>query len=150
MKSFCFVLIAATAILAGACAGSSPATSPTTPLSALPHQMKGYELYSWQSGGTWNFVLITGTDRSKTVEEITTGPDTVTADGPVKVSAQGLDGIKSQLRRLPPNEGISWIGKQTREQWMLAAGPLELPPADILDAVTAYCREAGLNLHVLP
>ena len=150
MKAFSFVLMATTAILASACGGPSSTTSPTTLASALPQQMKGYELYSWQSGGAWTFVLMTGTDRSKTVEEITTGPDTATADSWVKVSALGVDELKGQLRRLPLNESISWIGRQTREQWMLPAGPLELPPATMLDAVSAYCREAGLNLHVLP
>jgi hypothetical protein len=150
MKPFCVVLIAATAMFAGACAGASSTTAPTTPLSALPHQVKGYELYSWQSDGTWSFALITGTNRSKTVEEITTGPDTVAIDGWVKVSAQGVDAVQSQLRRLPANETVSWIGRQTRQQWQLTAGPFELPPAGIRDAVTAYCRQIGLSLQVLP
>jgi hypothetical protein len=39
-------------------------------VSALPGSMKGYELYSWQDKDGWHFTLITGTDRSKTLEEI--------------------------------------------------------------------------------
>ncbi len=144
------VLLAAAALVVGACGGStSSTTSPTTPLSALPHQAKGYELYSWQTGNAWTFVLMTGTDRSKTVEEITTGPD-ATTDAWVKVSSQGMEAVKSQLSRLPANESISWIGSQTRAQWQLPAGPLALPPPTTVDAVTAYCRSLGLNLHVLP
>jgi len=33
-------------------------------------QMKGYELYSWQNGSNWNFTLITGTNRTKSFDEI--------------------------------------------------------------------------------
>ncbi len=148
-RAFCCVLVVTTAILAAACGGAPTATSPTPLASALPHQMKGYELYSFQSGPTWNYVLVTGTNRSKTVEEITTGPD-ATTDGWIKVSAQGVDGLESVLRRLPANESISWIGRQTREQWMLPAGPLALPPAGTIDQVTTFCRGLGLNLQVLP
>ena len=148
-RVLCLGLLATMALLAAGCGGTSAATSPTIPLSPLPHQMKGYELYSWQSGNTWNFVLITGTDRTKTVEEITTGSDTTT-DSWVKVSAVGTDGINSQLRRLPTGESVAWIGAETRQQWSAPAGPLALPPVTIVDAVTAVCRDLGLHLQVLP
>ena len=153
-KPFRLVLLAGHLFIA-ACAGSSPPTSPSAFSPALPHQSKGYELYSWQSGGTstsnviWTFVLITGTDRSKSIDEITSGPDAVTAAW-VKVSAQGTDGLTSQLNRLPRDESIVWIGPQTREQWQLPTGPLELPPAAVLDSITGYCKQIGLNLQVLP
>ncbi len=148
-KRFCFVLVAAAALLTTACGADIPTATSPTPLSALPHQMKGYELYSWQTGSTWNFALITGTNALKTVDQITAAPDTST-DTWVKVSAQGVDGVESQLRRLPTGELVSWIGKQTCEQWNMGAGPLQLPPAGIVDAVTAYCKGLGLNLQVLP
>jgi len=110
--------------------------------------MKGYELYSWQVDGRWNFALLTGTNALKSVDQITMGPDTV--NGWVKLSAQSVDALKVQLDRLPQNESISWIGKQTRERFGVQAGPRELPPQGIVDTVTGYCRELGLNLHVSP
>lgn len=78
----------------------------------------------------------------------TTDPDTVNSW--VKVSAQSVAALKAQLGRLRQNESISWIGKQTREQFGVKAGPLELPTQGILDAVAPYCRELGLNPHVSP
>jgi hypothetical protein len=49
-------------------------------ITALPHSMKGYELYSWSQDGEWHFTLITGTNRNKTLEEIISPSNTVTAD----------------------------------------------------------------------
>ena len=49
----------------------------TIPDNPLPHSFKGYELYSWQQDNQWNYTLITGTNRDKTVEEIITGNNTV-------------------------------------------------------------------------
>ncbi len=31
--------------------------------------MKGYELYSWKEGETWNYTLITATNRLKSFDE---------------------------------------------------------------------------------
>jgi hypothetical protein len=89
---------------------------------------------------------MTGTNRLKSVAEITTG--TGTADNWVRLSADSVEGIKQHLRRLPRNEGVTWIGKQTRERWRIPAGPLELPPTGIVDALKAYCKQLGLNLQV--
>jgi hypothetical protein len=41
----------------------------------IPHSMKGYDLYSWLSGGQWNYALITGTNRNKSPDEIMYGAD---------------------------------------------------------------------------
>jgi hypothetical protein len=110
--------------------------------------MKGYELYSWQSDERWRFALMTGTNRLKSVAEITTGTDR--ADNWVRLSADSVESIKQHLRRLPRDEYVTWIGKQTREQWRIPAGPLELPSAGIVEAIKAYCKQLGLNLQVSP
>ncbi len=83
-----------------------------TPVPPLPRSMKGYELYSWQDGQQWRFTLITGTNRTKTLEEITTGEDALTADGWVNIHVQGLAAIQSVVSRIPPGEWLSWIGPQ--------------------------------------
>jgi len=42
--------------------------------------MKGMELYSWQMvDGSWNYSLLTGTNRQKTVAEVTDPAQTLTA-----------------------------------------------------------------------
>lgn len=142
------VVTAAVAVLAGACGASSPTQSVSPSATLLPHSMKGYELYSWQVDGRWNFALMTGTNALKSVEQITTGSDST--GGSVKLSAPSVDGLKEHLCRLPRDESILWIGRQTCAQRGMQAGPLTLPPSDIVDAVSRYCRQLGLNLHVSP
>ena len=58
---------------------------------ALPSSMKGYELYSWPVEDEWHFTLITGTNRLKTVEEITSGEDVIDPEGWVRISVTGVD-----------------------------------------------------------
>ncbi|MFC1940340.1 hypothetical protein ACFLXO_06645 [Chloroflexota bacterium] len=53
----------------------SPATD------KLPHSFKGYELYSWEEDNQWHFTLITGTNRTKTMEEITLKEDFISEAG---------------------------------------------------------------------
>ncbi len=117
-------------------------------LSPLPHSTKGYELYSWPSDGRWRFALMTATNRLKSVAEITTGGDQV--DSWVRVSADSVEGIKQHLRRVPPTEGVFWIGKQARKHSLVPAGTIALPPDEIVDAIKAYCKQLGINLHVSP
>ena len=80
---------------------STPSEIVTTP---LPHSMKGYELYSWSANNQWYFTLITGTNRVKSLEEIISNENTVTPDGWVRISAQGVDSIKNVLNGLPQHE----------------------------------------------
>jgi len=62
------------ALLALLLCGCADATVEPPPAAApLPRSVKGYELYSWRSGGTWQFTLITGTNRLKTYLLPTTG-----------------------------------------------------------------------------
>jgi len=150
-KLFCVVLVTATALLLGMCTTNSQ-TESTTPvaISALPRSMKGYELYSWQAEGKWNFTLITGTNRLKSANEITTGPDTVRDDGWVKLGARSIDALKLLLAQIPKDGSISWRGKQTLARFGVEPGPLEMPPQAIVDAITGYCKDLGLGLYVSP
>jgi len=47
----------------------------------FPPSMKGYELYSWEEDNQWHFTLITGTNRTKTMEEITSEEDFISETG---------------------------------------------------------------------
>jgi hypothetical protein len=128
---------------AASSAGNTPATTP-----ALPPSMKGYELYSWQTDGDWHFTLMTGTNRVKTLEEITTGADTVTTDGWVRVSVRGVDALKQLLGRLPPDETIVWIGRQQLEQTGVEPGAIQLPPQETIDSISETCQQLQLELLV--
>lgn len=150
-KSCCLILVAAVWVVACSASGNAKVTAPAataTAPAALPRSMKGYELYSWQTGGEWRFTLITGTNRLKSLEEITSGADTVSADGWVRISVQGVDALESLLRRLPEGEEILWIGEQWRERALVDAGKLTLPPQETIDAVEESSRKLGLELRV--
>ena len=115
-----------------------------TPVSLLPHSMKGYELYSWPVDEEWHFTLITGTNRLKTVEEITTGEDVINTGGWVRISVVGVDSLRDVLRRLPAGETVFWVGG-----WYLFFDKLSLPPQAVIDEVRVYCQELGLDLSVV-
>ena len=132
----------------GCLAACSRNADPTATPLPLPHSMKGYELYSWQADVEWHFTLVTGTNRLKSLEEITSGADTVSADGWVRISVQGVDALKSLLRRLPEHEEILWIGKQWRERALVDAGNLGVPAGVITNVIEEHCRQLGLELRV--
>jgi hypothetical protein len=117
----------------------------TTP---LPHSMKGYELYSWQADGVWYFTLITGTNRLKTIEEITTYHNIVTEDACVNIRVQGVEELKTLLVRLPKNEYLFWPGPQWIVRTGNQAGIIVLPPKETIDSVNEYCIKIGLILTV--
>lgn len=72
----------------------------------LPGSLKGYELYAWQEGGTLSFTLITGTNRQKTLEEITAStPNTSTGDW-IFVRGQGSEALHDLLDRVPAETSV--------------------------------------------
>jgi hypothetical protein len=106
----------------------------------------GYELYSWQEEGQWHFTLITGTNRIKTIEEITSKEDFISETGWVKIQVVGADAIKDVLSRLPEGESVFWcdelhIGQSTETD-------LQLPPEQIADAIEEYAEQCGLDFVV--
>jgi hypothetical protein len=110
--------------------------------------MKGYELYSWQANGQWHFTLITGTNRLKTIEEITTGEDLLTADGWVSIHVQGVDAIQAVLARLPQGEWVTWIGQGWLARVQGATDDITLPPQAIVAVVQAHCKQVGIELQI--
>jgi hypothetical protein len=108
---------------------------------SLPKSMKGYEIYSWKNDvGQWQFTLITGTNRNKSCAEITTDPDTVSADGWVNITSAGVDAFKATLARLPKGESIFW--------WSGLQGCdlLGMPSSDIVLDIRLHCEVLGLEL----
>jgi hypothetical protein len=115
----------------------------------LPRSMKGYDLYSWQTGEVWNFTLITGTNRTKSFEEIITPVNSVSADGFVDVSVTGVEALKELFKRLPPGEAILWGGMDLSGQVAAGTVYLTFPPQSMLDEMKAYCTSLGLSLTSL-
>jgi hypothetical protein len=117
-----------------------------TAVNDLPHSMKGYELYSWSEEGQWHFTLITGTNRIKTIEEITSEENFISETGWVRIQVVGADAIKDVLNHLPEGESVFWcdelhIGQSTETD-------LRLPPEQIADAIEEYAKQCGLDLVV--
>jgi hypothetical protein len=113
----------------------------------LPHSMKGYELYSWSEGGQWHFTLITGTNRSKTLNEITSKEDFISESGWVKVQVVGVDAIQAVLSKLPQNEFIIWLAGM-REQSGQTAIQIQLPPEQTTDAIKEFAGQCGLDFLI--
>ena len=117
-----------------------------TSIEKLPRSFKGYELYSWEEEGQWHFTLITGTNRIKTIEEITSKGDFISETGWVKIQVVGADAIKDVLSRLPEGQSVFWcdelhIGQSTETD-------LQLPPEQIADAIEEYAEQCGLDFVV--
>jgi len=118
-----------------------------TSVDKLPRSFKGYELYSWEEEGQWHFTLIIGTNRIKTIEEVTSKGDFTSETGWVKIQVVGADAIKAVLSRLPEGESVFWcdelhIGQSTETD-------LQLPPEQIAGAIEEYANQCGLDFVVI-
>ena len=110
--------------------------------------MKGYELYSWEEYGQWHFTLITGTNRTKTVEEITPKEDFISETGWVEIQVVGVAEVKDVLSRLPQGESVFWCDELHVGQTTETNIDLQLPPEQIADAIEEYAKQCGLDFVV--
>jgi hypothetical protein len=115
----------------------------------LPHSMKGYELYSWPVAGEWFFTLMTGTNRLKTYEEITSGEDVLSEDGWVKITVSGSDTLKALLGRLPAGEQVIWLDGTWPGMAEGERGDLVFPARNIVDDIEAHCAPLGIELQTV-
>ena len=120
----CTLLVGAMlALISSGCATAvEPAITP------LPRSMKGYELYSWQEGGSWKFSLLIGTNRQKSLGEIKSAATVL----------PNLEALRSVLQALPPGEFITWQ----------SAEGLSFPPESVIEQVAQICKDDGLILNV--
>ncbi len=122
-----------------------------TSIDKLPHSMKGYELYSWSENNQWHFTIITGTNRNKTLEEITSQGDYISESGWVKVHVVSVDAIKDVLSQILQNEHVSW----REDEFIILPEPaeqtninLQLPPEQIVDTIKEHAERRGLNFVI--
>jgi len=120
--------------------------APPPPRGPLPHSLKGYEMYSWLEDSQWHFTLITGTNRTKTTEEITSEEDVISETGWVNIHVEGVIAIKDVLSWLPRNESVNWCDELHIGQ--ITETDFELPSAQTISSIEEYARQRGLDLAI--
>src|SRR5437660_328002 len=76
------------------------------------HSMKGWELYSWRADGHWYFSLVAGTNREKSIEEIT------------GAKIDGVAQLERKLTLLQVGEELAWgTGSHVRTRAKVFAAP---------------------------
>jgi len=96
----------------------------------MSRSMKGWELYSWQSGASWKFVLTEGTNRLKNHDELMALP-----------AATGVEEIKKQLMSLARGEQVFWNLRQIKG--------FDMPPEDTVKEISKYCKTRGIELNAI-
>lgn len=145
-KQLVFLFLSGTLLLFTGCAKEIK-TNSNNYLETLQvsHSVKGWELYSWQEGDNWYYSILTGTNRTKTYDEVTSYKPTDVH----LISVTGIDSLKLALAKFPENENITWPGKGWLQRcWGGNYGNLQLPPQNIIDELTQYCNQRKLNLQV--
>lgn len=146
-----FILSMIFALLLSACTAPTPGyTEPDWEKipDQLPESLKGYELYSWQVGEDWIFTLITGTNRSKSFEEITSTEDNY-EDGFIKITVLDLEDLQTLLSRLPPGTELFWSGIDLTGQVEEGTLYFSYPPQESLNEITKWAGELDIQLHTL-
>jgi hypothetical protein len=111
----------------------------------VPHQTKGYEIYSWPEGKVWYFSIMVGTNRIKTYSEVISN----TPSDIHLITVTGIDDLKLVLARFPENENITLIGEGwLQSSWGSNYGNLQLPSQQYIDEITQVCTQRKLNLLV--
>jgi hypothetical protein len=109
--------------------------------------MKGYELYSWRSGKGWRYTLITGSNRLKTIAEVTSGESRIDGEW-VKITVEGVPELMAVLDLLPKETPVSWTARDllpgSFNPWVRFARP----PESTMEAVRLYCAQQQLHLEV--
>lgn len=93
-------------------------------------RFKGVELYSWKDkGGDWLFVLLDGTNRIKSENEVKGS----------KSRINGVEGLKKALSRLAVGERVFWTQP---------AQGFQLPPPEVRKGIDKAARKAKIDLHI--
>jgi hypothetical protein len=115
----------------------------------LPASMKGYELFSWESNDGWVFTLITGTNRTKTFEEIISSENSYGPDKLIKITVAGVVDLKRVFDRLPAGEEIMWSGMDLAGQVPEGTLYFSFPNENLTNELIKYCQQRGIVLTSL-
>ena len=132
---------------------STPEFIPTLDMNALPEtfpvSLKGYELLSWRYEGDWVFTLMTGTNRSKSFEEILSAENQYSSDQLIKITVRGPEELIVVLGSLPRREQINWGGMNLEGEVPANTLYFTFPPDAIVDEIVKFCNEQGIILVTL-
>jgi hypothetical protein len=93
-------------------------------------RFKGVELYSWKdSAGDWVFVLLDGTNREKTAEEVKAARNKI----------KGAEVLKKAIARLAEGEQVSWSQR---------IKGFEFPPAATRKGIKKAAESAKVDLTI--
>jgi hypothetical protein len=112
-------------------AASGPLHGQESPPAPRP-AFKGIELYSWKecSSCAWQFVLLPGTNRLKTLAEI---------KEPTR-KLLGVAQLKEHLLRLPKGENVFWASRSFPE--------MSLPEPDVIADLVDFSAQHNVTLKV--
>jgi len=129
-------------ILFGCSKDYAPIQGPTNELDItnleFVHSEKGWELYSWFDGKAWNYSILQGTNRFKSLDEVKEN----------KIWVIGEKKLMAVLKKLPKSDTVTWFGPVWLANWGTSYGNLELPPQEIIDKIKLFCEKINLNLQV--
>ena len=129
-------------ILTGCSRDNTPIQGPTNEIDIsnleFVQSEKGWELYSWYDGKDWNYSILAGTNRFKTLYEVKGN----------KVRVIGEEKLMAVLKKLPKSDTLTWIGPMWMAAWQTSYGNLDLPPQEIIDKIKQFCTKIGLNLQI--
>jgi hypothetical protein len=143
--SFMFAIICSIYIISG-CSHENKevARLPNPGDLAVTHSMKGWELYSLPQGNTWKFSFLIGTNRLKSLSEVTSSNSAV-----VLIRVTGVDSAKMVLDKFPQGESITLIGQDLLQNvWQGQYGNLQLPPQAVIDQLKSFAMQKGLTVTV--
>lgn len=103
--------------------------------------MKGWELYSWNSGEVWRYSLMPGTNRVKNANDIYI----------YEFSVDGREQLKLLLRQLPSDEEVVWFGNEwTTNNVADIRSPFIMPPLLTQYDINEFCELKGIELGFVP
>ena len=98
--------------------------------------LKGWELYSWFDK-EWKFVLVPGTNRIKTVEEIISS----------KQISNGIKELEKRIMELNNHQTIVWMDR-THNKDLKVNEPFQKPTAEITDNLMEICKRKDIELLI--
>jgi hypothetical protein len=129
-------------ILTGCSTDNTPIQGPNDEINIsnleFVHSEKGWELYSWFDGKAWNYSILEGTNRFKSLDEVKEN----------KIRVTGEEKLMVVLKKLPKDDTLTWIGPMWLAAWQTTYGNLNLPPQEIIDKIKQFCEKINLSLQV--
>jgi hypothetical protein len=105
----------------------------TTASESSERAFKGMELYSWQEQDSWRYSLLEGTNRSKSIDEITAA----------SVTIPGNHELETRLSQLAPGETVVWTRPQAGDNADFA-----YPDLETLQQLVEFCQSRGVALVI--